>query len=319
MLAPNLGGSQYKTSSSSADDNKNNPTLSLLSKSESEDKEQSSINQPLPLTQALKDKYTGTLYKYGGRGEVVNGNTLYDCSGLAHAVGKERGYNIPYESTSALAKSKYYNIIDPNDVKSGDLAVWSGHVGVVDTPINGKKMGTLLTTSGSKNDPKKSRIATFGPGSHDWKEPKFYLRPKDEYLNQAAPKNAAAAQKKPSPPKVVPAPVAAKNSTSIAEEKNTPSGYDLLNSMMSVLKHLSVPNLQHVSQALLARQPEDYRSAKGGGCCCASGPPSTVINQNTSITLNSACKDPQELGNIVANAQDKVNRDVVRKIIPRTS
>ncbi|WP_152562907.1 hypothetical protein [Serratia sp. Ag1] len=279
--------------------------------------EQPGSYTPPLITKDIEDSYEG--YKYGkGRGTLKDGTQTIDCSHLVNEILKRYGYKIPYQNTAALKNSKFFDEIDAKDVKPGDIALWNGHTAIVQELTDPEKgIGTVY---GSHLTGGPSSV-TMGPDGLLKKlgKPKTYLRPRVEYLNQAAPKNATAAQKKPSPPKVVPAPVAAKNSTSIAEEKNTPSGYDLLNSMMSVLKHLSVPNLQHASQALLARQPEDYRSAKGGGCCCASGPPSTVINQNTSITLNSACKDPQELGNIVANAQDKVNRDVVRKIIPRTS
>ncbi|WP_156292667.1 NlpC/P60 family protein [Serratia oryzae] len=288
---------------------------------ENNSKEKNAISQPLPLTQEIKDKYKNTLYKYGANGNQANGNTLYDCSHLTHAIGKELGHNVPYQSTAELAKSKYYDIIDPKDVKPGDLALWRGkdnHVGVVETPIGSDGTGTYFSTRGNDKKPGRSGTVKFGPKSGYWKKPTSYLRIKPEYVNQAPIKNTVVAQKKSSPPKVAPAPVVEKNSADIAKEKKLPRGYDLLGGMVSALRQLTVPNLQHATQALLGRQPEDYRSAKGG-CCCASGPTSPVINQNTSITLNSACKDPQELGKIVTSAQDRVNRDMVRKITPRTS
>ncbi|VXD07955.1 hypothetical protein YERSI8AC_60265 [Enterobacterales bacterium 8AC] len=295
--------------------------LPVETKAGGDAKGQSSINQPLPLTQEIKDKYKNTLYKYGANGNQANGNTLYDCSHLTHAIGKELGHNVPYQSTAELAKSKYYDIIDPKDVKPGDLALWRGkdnHVGVVETPIGSDGTGTYFSTRGNDKKPGRSGTVKFGPKSGYWKKPTSYLRIKPEYVNQAPIKNTVVAQKKSSPPKVAPAPVVEKNSADIAKEKKLPRGYDLLGGMVSALRQLTVPNLQHATQALLGRQPEDYRSAKGG-CCCASGPTSPVINQNTSITLNSACKDPQELGKIVTSAQDRVNRDMVRKITPRTS
>lgn len=288
---------------------------------ENNSKEKNAISQPLPLTQEIKDKYKNTLYKYGANGNQANGNTLYDCSHLTHAIGKELGHNVPYQSTAELAKSKYYDIIDPKDVKPGDLALWRGkdnHVGVVETPIGSDGTGTYFSTRGNDKKPGRSGTVKFGPKSGYWKKPTSYLRIKPEYVNQVPIKNTVVAQKKSSPPKVAPAPVVEKNSADIAKEKKLPRGYDLLGGMVSALRQLSVPNLQQASKALLSRQPEDYRSAKGG-CCCASGPTSPVINQNTSITLNSACKDPQELGKIVTSAQDRVNRDMVRKITPRTS
>ncbi|MHA7845397.1 hypothetical protein [Serratia sp. D1N4] len=290
---------------------------------ENNSKEQNAINQPFPLTQEIKDKYKNTLYKYGANGNQVNGNTLYDCSHLTHALGKELGYNVPYQSTAELAKSKYYDIIDPKDVKPGDLALWRGkdnHVGIVETPIGSDGTGSYFSTSGNDEKPGRSGTVKFGPKSGYWKKPTSYLRIKPEYVNQAPIKNTAVAQKKLSPPKAVPAPVAVKNSTGIAEGKKSSPGYDLLSSMVSALKQLSVPNLQYASQALLSHQPEDYRSAKGCcGCCNAGNAASTVINQNTSITLNGEYKDPQALGKIVTNAQGESNRDMMRKIIPRTS
>jgi len=244
--------------------------------------EQPGSYTPPLITKDIEKLYEG--YKWAkGKGRLEDGTPTIDCSHLVSEILKRYGYKIPYQNTAALKNSKFFDEIDAKDVKPGDIALWDGHTGIVEEPIDAdKKIGKFYgsqTSSGPDS-------TYFGPNAGYWKEPKSYLRPRAEYLNKTLQKNTVVAQKKPSSPKAVPAPVAVKNSIGIAEGKKSSPGYDLLSSMVSVLKQLSVPNLQQASKALLSRQPEDYRSAKEG-CCCASGPASPVINQNTSITLNS--------------------------------
>ncbi|AHG22900.1 hypothetical protein Z042_17835 [Chania multitudinisentens RB-25] len=271
---------------------------------------------PPLITKDIEKEYEG--YKWAkGKGRLKDGTPTIDCSHLVNEILKRYGYKIPYQTTAELKSSKFFDEIDVKDVKPGDIALWDGHTGIVEEPINadekiGKFYGSQTSTGPSST--------YFGPNTGYWEKPKSYLRPRAEYLNPTSQKNTAVEQKKVTPPKVPPSLGAVKSNTNVAKEKRPSSGYELLNSMMSALKQLPVPNLEHASKTLLSQQPEDYLSAKG--CCCASGKPgaaSTVINQNTSITLNAECKDPHALGKIVTNAQEQVNRDMMRKITPRTS
>lgn len=270
---------------------------------------------PPLITKDIEQAYKG--YQWAaGKGRLKDGTPTIDCSNLVNEILKRYGYKIPYQTTTGLKNSKFFDKVDPKDVKPGDIALWDGHTGIVEEPIDAdKKIGKFYGSQTSTGPDS----AYFGPNAGYWKKPKSYLRAKAEYLNQIPQNSTAVAQKKTAPPKAVPAPGAVKNTANVAKGKKSSPGYDLLNSMMSALKQLPIPNLQHASKTLLAPRPEDYRMVKGG-CCCASGNAgSTVINQNTSITLNSACQEPQALGKIVTSAQDKVNRDIVRKITPRTS
>ncbi|WON76307.1 hypothetical protein [Serratia sp. UGAL515B_01] len=335
ILAPNLEGYQGENHSSSFNNDKNNIEEPLLLKLQNEVKEQRGIGQPLPLTQEVKDKYKDTGYKYGANGQIINGKIYYDCSHLTHAVGKNLGYDVPYENSTALAKSKYYEKVDPENVRPGDFAVWPGqHVGIVETPIDpNTKIGHFYSTRGPDKVTGEQRgpaSVEFGPNAVYWNKSPEYRRVKTEFLDKNLQKNTAATQQKPTSSKAPAAARAAKSNSSVAKvakpdpqkvlaESVARRAVAAVNWAQSKLKQYA-PNLALMSKELASRQPEDFRSAKGCCCCCSAGnAASTVINQNTSITLNSACKDHQELGKIVANAQDKANRDTVRKLTPRTS
>jgi len=87
--------------------------------------DQNNGRDPYPI-----DRYE---YRWGGNGEDTNGNGKreFDCSHFVNRVLRDAGYNIPYQSTSEMAKnySKYYEEVSPNYVQKGDIVLFNGHIG----------------------------------------------------------------------------------------------------------------------------------------------------------------------------------------------
>lgn len=87
-------------------------------------------------------------YKYGGNGS----DGTIDCSHLVNQALRGAGYDLPYENTAALSRSKYYDVIDPSDVRPGDIALWRGrqnHVGIVDGYNSDSKIGRFIGSQSS--------------------------------------------------------------------------------------------------------------------------------------------------------------------------
>ncbi|PTU69993.1 hypothetical protein DBB33_11355 [Chromobacterium haemolyticum] len=132
-----------------------------------------------------RERFKGYQYGYGGNGKASAGGVRkIDCSNLVNQAIKGAGYEIPYENTSGLDKSKYYEEVDLKDVRPGDIALWRGknnHTGLVEAfdakTGNGKFFGSQSSTGPAS--------AKFGPDSGYWEAPKKFLRPRAEYLNKA--------------------------------------------------------------------------------------------------------------------------------------
>ncbi|MBN2879170.1 MAG: peptidoglycan-binding protein [Clostridia bacterium] len=89
----------------------------------------------------------GYVYVWGGKSPSVGG---FDCSGFVYYVLNQAGIRTGYLDTSAWATtSKYTSITNMNDVKPGDVLVFSsGHVGIY---IGDGKM--IHSTSKGDSDP----------------------------------------------------------------------------------------------------------------------------------------------------------------------
>lgn len=132
---------------------------------------------------------TGYEYGYGSGGTTdsdSDGKKEIDCSHLVNSLLVGAGYRIPYETTSGLSNSRYYETIAAKDVKAGDLILWQStqkHVGIVEEitvdaagGAKGKFFGSQSSTGPAS--------AAFGPGKY-WKDPTKFLRPKQEYFHGA--------------------------------------------------------------------------------------------------------------------------------------
>lgn len=125
----------------------------------------------------------GYQYKYGGTGKKnALGVKEIDCSNLVNQMLKGSGYDLPYQNTAALDKSKYFDEIDAKDVKPGDIALWRGkqnHTGVIERYDPKTSKGTFFGSQSSTGP----ASAKMGNGTY-WKTPTKFLRPKPEYRKQ---------------------------------------------------------------------------------------------------------------------------------------
>jgi VCBS repeat-containing protein len=117
----------------------------------------------------------------GGNGSTDwngNGRNEIDCSNLVNQMLRNEGYDIQYSDTAGLNKdsSKYFDTVDAADVRPGDIALWDGHMGVVESlGANGKGKFYSALSKGPMSAP-------FGPGTTwGFGEPNKYLRPKKEF------------------------------------------------------------------------------------------------------------------------------------------
>ncbi|MCV4265979.1 glycoside hydrolase family 19 protein [Pseudomonas capsici] len=153
------------------------------------------------LEQRANYPHTGYEYGFGKNGNVDvdgDGRKEIDCSHLLSRMLSDAGYTIPYRTTGALATDTvYYDVIALNDVKPGDIALWTtlGHTGVIEemdaTRTKGRFFGSQ-TSTGPKS-------AKFGAGSGYWPMPNKYLRPKAQYRNGAPADPAPAPTPAPAP------------------------------------------------------------------------------------------------------------------------
>lgn len=159
----------------------------------------------------LSSQYTGGDYAYKMEGDgftIENGKKIIDCSHMVHLLMTRSGYDIPYQNTSAMSDSTYYEqITDLTKVKRGDVALWLNatghspspplnHTGIIET-FDGVKNGTFFGAQSSG-----VATARFGdrPYSNFWPRVTKVLRIKEQYRTGGQPAPAAAP---------TPAPVAA--------------------------------------------------------------------------------------------------------------
>lgn len=135
-----------------------------------------------------KNFKNGFEYGYGSGGYSDadhDGKKEIDCSHLVNKMLTGAGYKIPYETTAALAGSKYFDVIAPTNAKPGDLLLWRTahqHVGVVESiELDENEIPSgVFFGSQSSTGPASTR---FGPEAGYWKQkPDKFLRPKPEYF-----------------------------------------------------------------------------------------------------------------------------------------
>ncbi|MBR6948737.1 MAG: C40 family peptidase [Bacilli bacterium] len=75
--------------------------------------------------------FVGQRYVYGGswNGEVPYSGT--DCSGFVQGVYKHFGIRLSRTTSSMWAARSTYTLVSPNDIRAGDLIMYSGHVGIL--------------------------------------------------------------------------------------------------------------------------------------------------------------------------------------------
>ncbi|WP_158253621.1 NlpC/P60 family protein [Chromobacterium alticapitis] len=175
---------------------------------------------PAPDGQAIlnqRGRFDGYQYKLGGNGEKdAKGVKRIDCSHLVNQAVKGAGYAIPYQTTADMAHSKYYEEVDPKDVKPGDIALWRGgknHTGIVENYDAKSGKGNFFGAQSTKG----ASSAKLGSGY--WGKPQKFLRPKAEYL-KSSPASPAQAQAEATPPK----PAAPKPAMSKPGAHQTPVG-----------------------------------------------------------------------------------------------
>jgi muramidase (phage lysozyme) len=144
---------------------------------------------------AQRTNFPNTKYGYelGGAGvkEYPDGKYRIDCSHLLYRMMLSAGYDVEYENTSALKKSKYYVQVGPEDVRAGDVVLWLNavsndrkvsdldHVGVVESYDPAKDAGQFFGSQ-SSTGPASTK---FGIKKHSyfWPSATIFLRPKPEY------------------------------------------------------------------------------------------------------------------------------------------
>ena len=77
------------------------------------------------------DHSTGSYeWKYGGNGTDSDGDGKieFDCSHFLNQVLKDIGCNNPYQSSTALKSSRYYDGIDKADLQKGDIVLFINNI-----------------------------------------------------------------------------------------------------------------------------------------------------------------------------------------------
>ncbi len=137
-------------------------------------------------------RFDGYKYRYGGNGQQdAKGVRRIDCSHLVNQALTGAGYAIPYQTTTEMGGSKYYEEIAPKDVKPGDIALWRGdknHTGIVEAYDAKTGKGDFFGAQNKKG----ASSAKLGKGSW-WGQPQKFLRPKAEYLQSPPGTNRAEA------------------------------------------------------------------------------------------------------------------------------
>lgn len=76
-------------------------------------------------------QFVGQRYVYGG---TWNGELPYtgtDCSGFVQGVFKHFGISLPRTTSTQWAASSKYTLVNANDIRAGDLIMYTGHVGIL--------------------------------------------------------------------------------------------------------------------------------------------------------------------------------------------
>jgi Ca2+-binding RTX toxin-like protein len=124
-------------------------------------------------------------YGYGSNGE----NGKIDCSHLVSTVFSQNRIQIPYLTTTQLASQqalKYFDVISENDVKPGDLVLFEGHVGFVESYNGSTKTGRFFGSQ-SSTGPATSNFTVNSANEYWGKDRKFVkvLRPKESLIKDA--------------------------------------------------------------------------------------------------------------------------------------
>ncbi|MDN3218811.1 glycoside hydrolase family 24 protein [Pseudomonas nunensis] len=149
----------------------------------------------------LRSQYTGGDYVYllTGDGKKTNaaGQKLIDCSHMVNLLLTGAGYKIPYEPTESMNASSYYTEVTPEEVKTGDIALWINirpldgatkplfHTGIV-MEFNSKSNAGKFFGAQSKKGPSEALFGTKPPAYY-WPVPTKFLRAKEEYRTGEAP------------------------------------------------------------------------------------------------------------------------------------
>lgn len=75
--------------------------------------------------------FVGQRYVWGG---TWNGELPYtgtDCSGFVQGVFRHHGINLTRTTTSQWADTSSYVLVNPSDIRPGDLVMYDGHVGIL--------------------------------------------------------------------------------------------------------------------------------------------------------------------------------------------
>lgn len=145
------------------------------------------------LAQRTKFPNSKYVYELGGAGvkKYPDGKYRIDCSHLLYRMMLSAGYDVEYENTSALKKSKYYVQVEQEDVRAGDVVLWLNavsndrkvsdldHVGVVESYDPATDAGQFFGSQ-SSTGPASTK---FGIKKHSyfWPSATIFLRPKPEY------------------------------------------------------------------------------------------------------------------------------------------
>lgn len=76
-------------------------------------------------------QFAGQKYVWGG---TWNGEKTYtgtDCSGFVQGVFRHHGINLTRTTTSQWADKSSYTLVNPKDIRAGDLVMYDGHVGIL--------------------------------------------------------------------------------------------------------------------------------------------------------------------------------------------
>lgn len=146
----------------------------------------------------------GYEYGLGGNGTKDSdhdGKLNIDCSNLVNQILQGAGFDVPYQYTGALANSKYFEEVDAENVRPGDIILWNDvhhHTGVV-TQYNSDGSGKFFGSQSSTGPDE-----TGFDGKHDyWKNPTKFLRPIDGYKLETNDSSAPVIHNNVAPPKPV--------------------------------------------------------------------------------------------------------------------
>ena len=86
-------------------------------------------------------------------GKLSDGSAIlgFDCSGFFCHVMIESGYRINYEPCDGYLKSASFETISENELKPGDMILFTGHIGIVTEYDHASSIGRFIHMSGSNN------------------------------------------------------------------------------------------------------------------------------------------------------------------------